>query len=228
MHLWCFRFKWDFLLVAQASEVTIFVADLALELPGRTLDPLYMLWITTLQTSISSLMGLVRIKSFLGSWHIMVVFTSESLVTLWFWLVRVLFPLALTWWEVCSLMPHEISFSCLRVTCNLFYMPCSRLWRFHLLGKLSHLAWWELLQINVRIIDDLENKILIFQENTKYISVQDLSCSRWVLGKRHLSLNSIVTFIYRMIALSKACQQVKSCSNVIGLWFDFLAFFRFR
>ena len=40
----------------------------------------------------------------------------------------------------------------------------------------------------------------------------------WVLGKQHMGLYSIVPLIHRMIALSKACQQVKSHIHLIGLW----------
>ena len=48
--------------------------------------------------------------------------------------------------------------------------------------------------------------------------MEDTSCFWWVLGKRHLSLNSIVPLNNWIIILSEACQQVKSGFNIIGLW----------
>ena len=48
--------------------------------------------------------------------------------------------------------------------------------------------------------------------------MQDTCCFWWVLGKRPLCLYSIVPLIYRMIALSEACKQVKSGPYFIGLW----------
>ena len=47
--------------------------------------------------------------------------------------------------------------------------------------------------------------------------MQDTSCFWWEFGKRHLSLNSIISLINWSISLSEACHQVKSGSNFIGL-----------
>ena len=185
--------------------MTTFSAVLTLKLPHRTLETFYVLWITTIWTSISSLMSLGRIKSFLVGWYLMVVFTWVPLVTLWSGLVGMLFPLALDLWEVCSLMSHQIHLSHLGITCNLFYVMCGRLWWLHLLSKLPNFACRKLLQINVRIIDGLGNKFFILEEKPEYISVQDTCSFWWVLGKRHLCLYSIVPLIYWLIALSEAC-----------------------
>ena len=69
----------------------IFTAGLALELPCRTLKTFYVFGITTLWTSISSLMFLVWIKSFLVGWSMILVLHLRYL----FWL----FDLDL--WECC-------------------------------------------------------------------------------------------------------------------------------
>ena len=95
----------------------IFTAGLALELPCRTLETSYVFGITTLWTSISSLMCLVWIKPFLAEWSLILFFTWVPLLTLWSGLVRMLFPLALAWWEVCSFMHHQVHLSTLGVTC---------------------------------------------------------------------------------------------------------------
>ena len=105
----------------------------------------YVLWNTTFGTSISSLMCLACIKSFLIGWLLIIVFDWVPLLTdlTWSELVRLLFPLAFVWWEVCSLMPQKINLSSFGVTCNFFYVPSGRLWGFHFFGKLPHLACWE-------------------------------------------------------------------------------------
>ena len=140
MHLGCSRLERYFLLVAQACKITTFTASLALELPSRTLETFYVLWITTLWTSISSLISLTRTKFYLVGWHLMIVFTYVPHVSLWSRLVRMLFLLALVWWEVCSLMSHQVHLSHLGVTCNLYYVICVRLWWLHLLSKLPNFA----------------------------------------------------------------------------------------
>ena len=68
---------------------------------------------------------LAWIKNFLKGWSFILMFTWVPL--LWSRLVGMLFPLALAWWEVCSLMPHEINLSHLGITCNLFDVPSGRL-----------------------------------------------------------------------------------------------------
>ena len=147
----------------------------------------------------------------------MIVFTWIPPVTLWSRLERLLFPLALAWWEVSSLMSHQIHLSCLGVTCNLFNMMCSRPEWLHLLCKLPDFACKKHFQIYITIIDGLGNKLFIFEKKPEYISMQNTCCFWWVLGKRCLGLYSIVPLIYRMISLSEVCKQVKSGSNFIDL-----------
>ena len=179
--------------------MAIFVTCLSLELPGRTFEIFYVFGVTTLWTFIFSLMCLAWIK-FLLRWYIMVVLTWVPLVTVFFF------------W-----MPHKVNLSCLGINCNLFEVSSSRLWRLHLFGRLPHLACWKLFQIYIWNIYGFGNKLIILQEIPECISVQDASCFWWVLGKRHLSLNSIVPLMNWSIALSEACQQVISGSNFICL-----------
>ena len=161
-------------------------------------------------------MGLVRIKSLLVGWHLMIVFTWVPLLTLWSGLKRLLFPHTLAWWEVCSLMSHQVHLNHLGVTCNLFYMMCSRLWW---LSKLSDFVWRKLLQIYITCIDGLGNKLFIFEKKPEYISMQDTCCFWWVHSKRHLWLYSIVPLIYRMIACLKFVSRLNLAltSLVCGL-----------
>ena len=155
MYLVCFRPERYFLLIAHVCTLSIFTAGLVLELPCKTLETFYVLWITTLWTSILPLMNMVRTKSLLVGWSWMVVLTWVPLLTLWSGLVRMLSLLALAWWEVCSLMSYQVHLNHLAVTCNLFYVMCSILWWFHLFSKLPNFACRKLLQINITIIDGL-------------------------------------------------------------------------
>ena len=218
MHFGWTGFKRFSLLVTQASKVTIFMAIPALVLSCKTLELFYVFGISTLVTSVSSTMGLVWIKSFLVGLSFILVFTWVTFLTFWSGLVGMLFLLALAWWVVCSLMPQKAHLGCLQVTCNFFYMSSSRLWGLHFLGKLPYLACWKPLQINIGIIHGFGDKLLIFEEKPEYMSMQDIWGFWWVIGMRHLDLNGIVPLISRSIALSEACQQVKSGSNFIGLW----------
>ena len=69
-------------------------------------------------------MGLFRITFLFVGWHLMlIVFTLVPLVTGWSYLER-MFLLVLAWWEVCSLMSHQIDLGHLGVTCNLFDVIC--------------------------------------------------------------------------------------------------------
>ena len=104
------------------------------------------------------------------------------------------------------------------ISLQLCDVPSSRLWRLCFLGKLPQLACWKLLQIYIIIIDGFDNKLLIFKEKTENVSMQDTCRFLWVICKRHLSLICIVPLNNSPIALSEACQQVKSGSNFIGLW----------
>ena len=67
-------------LVTQACEMSIFVTRFTLKLLGRTLETFHMFEIPTPGTSISTYMGLVRIKC-LVAWHLSV--TCIPLVTGW-------------------------------------------------------------------------------------------------------------------------------------------------
>ena len=189
--------------VTQAREVTIFMAIPALVFSCRTFDPFYMFVISTLVMSISSIMCLAWIKSFLIWWSFILVFTWVALLTFLSGLMGMLFLLALTWWEVCLLMSFVIS--------------SGRHWRLHFLGKLPPCACWKLLKINIGTIHGLGDKLFILQEKPEYISAQHTCSFWWALGKRHLGLNSIIPFINRSVSLSEACQQVKSGSSFIGL-----------
>ena len=131
--------------VLQACNITISLTISALVLSCRTLKTFYVLWMTTLWTSISYFMCLIWITFFLVRWPLILVLTWVPLLTLWSRPVGMLFPLVPAWLEVCSLVLHKISLSHLVVTCNLFYMPSNRLWGFHFLGKLPHLTCWKLL-----------------------------------------------------------------------------------
>ena len=71
--------------------------------------------------------------------------------------------------------------------------------------------------INTTIIDGFWHKFFIFQEKPKDVMMQDVCSFLWVFSKTHLSLYSIVPFIYRSVTLAEACKQVKSCSNLIHL-----------
>ena len=148
--------------VAQACKMTIFLILSALVLSWRTHETFNVFRITTPGTSISSLMCLICIKSFLVGWSFILVFTWVPLLTIWSGLVVMLLPLALAWWEVCSLMPQQVYLSHLGVTCNFFDVSNSWLWRLHLLDKLPHLACRKLLQINIGIIYGFGDKLLIF------------------------------------------------------------------
>ena len=163
-------------------------------------------------------MCLIRIKFLLIGWHLLTVFTWIPLVAPWSRLERLLFPLALAWWEVCSLMSHQIDLWCLGFTCNLFNMMYRSFRCLHLFCKLPDFACRNLLQIYIAIIYALGNKLFIFQKEPEYISMQDTCCFWWVLGKRHLCLYCIVPLTYWSISLSEACKQVKSCSDFICLW----------
>ena len=83
------------LLIAQDSKLPTFITGLALKLACRTFKPFNMFKISTLGTSISSLMCLAWIKSWLVGWSLILVFTWIPLVTLWSWL------LDLNLWEFC-------------------------------------------------------------------------------------------------------------------------------
>ena len=99
--LGCSRLKRHFLHVAQACKMTTFVKSFTLELPFRTLETFYMLWISMLVTSIFSWMCLIRIKFLLIGWHLLFVLTWIHLwlliltwmivVSTWFCLVGGLF-----------------------------------------------------------------------------------------------------------------------------------------
>ena len=65
-----------------------------------------MSWIPTLGTSISTCMGLFRIKLLLVGSHLLLL-PCLPLVTGWSWLEK-LFLLVLAWFEVCVLMSHQI------------------------------------------------------------------------------------------------------------------------
>ena len=143
LQLMCLRVSWlerYLLLIAQASKVPIFIAGHALKLSSRTFKTFDVFRILTLGTSVSSLMCSAWIKSWLVGWSLILVFTWTPLVTPWFNLMGILFLLGFAWWEVSSLMPHEITLCCLGVTCNCFDVSSGWLWRLHLLGKLPHCA----------------------------------------------------------------------------------------
>ena len=146
MHLWCSGLKRHWLLVTEACKMSILVTSFALELLSQTIETFYMLWISTLGTSIFSFVSLLRIKFLFEGWHLMlIVITWIPLVTLWSGLERFTFLLVLAWWEVCSLMSHQIDMAFLGVTCNLLFMMCSSLWCLHFLCKLPDFAGRKLL-----------------------------------------------------------------------------------
>ena len=198
--------------------MSIYVTSLTLQLSFRTLETFYFLGISTHWTSIFSLMCLFRIKFPLVGSHLLVVFTCISLVTLWSWLERLLFPLALAWWEVHSLMSYQIDWGHLGVTCNLFDVMCFSLWCLHLLCKLPDFACRKLLQMYTAIIYGFGHTLFIFHKEPEYIFMQDTCCFWWVMGKRHLCLYWIVPLIYRWISLSEVCKQAISGSDFIHLW----------
>ena len=74
MHFGRTGFKRLSLLVTEASEVTIFMAIPALVFSCWTHEAFYMFGISTLVKSLSSIMGLVLIKSFLVWWSLIFVF----------------------------------------------------------------------------------------------------------------------------------------------------------
>ena len=64
----------------------------------------------------------------------------------------------------------------------------------------------------------LETNCSSFKKNQKISLCKILVVSGGYLARDTLGLYSIVLLIHRMIALSEACQLVKSSSHLIGLW----------
>ena len=153
------------LLVAEATEMTIFVTVFTLILSCRTLEPFCMFGISTRMTSIFSLMDLAMIEFFLVGWLLLIVITWVPLVTIWSGLVMLLFPLGFSWWELCSLMPHNINLGHLGVTWNCFNVSSSWLWGFHLLGNLSYLAAENVSKSMLESLMVLETNSSSFKEN---------------------------------------------------------------
>ena len=195
----------------QACEVSILVTGLALVFLSWTFESFNMLRITTFRTPTDACMSLLGIKISLVWWILLLVYLS--LVTLWLWLEG--FPLAFAWWNICSLVPHQIDLSCLLVTWYLLDVSHSCLGCFHLLSKLPHFACWELYKINTPVIDGLGHKLFIFQEKPKDVMVQDICSLLWISSKTYLSLYSILPFIHWSITLVKAFKQLNlACTSL--------------
>ena len=195
--------------------MSIFMTRFTLIFLGRTIETFHMSGIATLGTSISTCIGLFRIKLPPVGWHLLLL-TCIPLVTGWSWLER-LFLLVLAWWEVCALMSHQIDLGHFGVTCNLFDVIHSCLRCLHLLCKLSDYACRKLNKIYYTVIDGFWHKFLILQVKPKDVTMQDVFSVWWVFSETHLCLYSIVPLIYRSVTLVEACKQVKSCSNFICL-----------
>ena len=162
MGLWFPMLEWClFLLVTEACEVPIYMARLALEFLGWTLETLNAIWISTLMPSLLSFEYILGINALLVT---MLPVTCIILVSGWSRLNKWLL-LVLAWWEVCALMSHQIDLSYLGVTCHLLDVSGGCLWTLHLLCKMPDLACRTLGQIYINVVDCLGDKLFIFEEN---------------------------------------------------------------
>ena len=124
--------------------------------------------------------------------------------------MRILFLLVLVWWEVSSLKSHQVHLSCLGVTCNLFYVPSSRLWRLNLLSKLTHLVCWKLLQIYIGMMDGFGKTSSSLRKNHKLSQCKILSVSDGYLARDTWAW----TALYHSSTEWLACVKLVSRANL--------------
>ena len=157
----------------------------ALKLLGWTLETFNVIWISTLLTSLLVPVNILGIKTLLV---MALPFICNNLATGWSRLHKGFSLLVLAYWEVCTLVPHQIDLNHLGVTCHLLIVPGSCLWTLHLLCKLPDLACRKLVQFYVAVINCLGDQFLIFQEKPKDVPVGDLGCFWGVLSQSNLGL----------------------------------------
>ena len=195
--------------VAKVCKMTISLTISALVLSCRTHETFNEFRITTHRTSISSFMCLACIRFFLVGWSFIPVCTWVPFLALWSELVRLLFLHAHAWGSLFYDTSKD-QLELLGVTCNIFYVPSGRLWRFHFLGKLPHLACWKLLQIYIWTIDGLGDKLLIFSENQNILLCKILAVSGGYLEKD----NWAWTALYHSSTDQLPCLKLVSRSNL--------------
>ena len=104
--------------------MSILVTSFTLKLLGRTLETFHMFGISTLGTCLSFLVWACLGSNFFLYGGTCWCSLEYHCVTGWAWLEGV-FLLVLSWWEVCTLMSHQMDLGCLVVTCNLFDVTCA-------------------------------------------------------------------------------------------------------
>ena len=139
-----FLVKYFFLLVAQATKMTILVTISALALASWTSKPFYMLWVTTLWISFLTYACLIRILSLKYFWlsFSLFFFIVILLVMILPRFERFPFSLELAWQKLSALVVHQINLCYMWVTCYLLDMFGCCLGAFHLFCKLPDIVCW--------------------------------------------------------------------------------------
>ena len=138
------------------------------------------------------------------------------LVLHWPWLCLGLPLLVFSIWQFSVLVSHQVDLGILHFTCYLLDMSSSGLWAFIFLGKLVHLASWELVQVHTTFIYGLWNKFLLTQKKN-----QIYPCARSWLFQVGILWDWLVvvnccTIHLHFGPLAEACKQVKPGLHLVG------------
>ena len=159
---------------------------------------------------------LLASKSFLW-WLLSLVTFTAMLLVIWLfrlhrWLLFLIFPC----WQLCALVPEKIDQCSLRITCNLLYVACSGFGTLHSFGKLAHSACGRFIQIYTSITDGSWYKLLISQEKSENVSVENLGSFRGYLAR----LTCACTALYHSSMLWLPCRKLLRRSKWACTSFD--------